>query len=455
MRGSAFLVVALACSLASPCLAYEDAQGSTQSDPGANASALQAIQNQIRSLKAEYEKRIKDLEEQVAALQAQMLRGAAEAAPAAAAQAAPPPMPLIPGALNPAMTVVGSFLGRGDSQRIYNEDGARIDNRMTLRETELDLRAAIDPYADGVFIASIASETPGQYSASVEEAYVTIKKLPFQAQAPLGLKLKVGRFRPSFGTNNILHTHDLPQSTRPLPVQEFMGEEGFAQSGISGDFFIPTPWDRQSSLDATLQVMAGGDLAMSPDIGARTAYLGHLRWFRSFGSTQNLGIGWSSYLHPAGNGVRRADFHGVDFMYRWKPLRLGQWRSFLVSGELMFARHANPEVPMAADTEPDPNGGVSERKSPLGFTVFGQWQLNRRLYAGARWDRTNVVYDTSLVRRSVTPYFSYYFSEFLRFRLNYERRWSDLPGEHRRSSLFAELNFVFGSHPPEPFWVNK
>ena len=326
---------------------------------------------------------------------------------------------------------------------------------MTLRETELDLRAAIDPYADGVFIASIASENPGQYSASVEEAYVTIKKLPFQAQAPLGLKLKVGRFRPSFGTNNILHTHDLPQATRPLPVQEFMGEEGFVQSGISGNFFIPTPWDGQSSLDATLQVMAGGDLSLSPETSARTSYLGHLRWFRSFGSSQNLEIGWSSYLHPEGNGVGAADFHGVDFMYRWKPLRMGEWKSFLVSGELMFARHAYPESKMPAGDDLDLHGDSPGRKSPLGFTVFGQWQFSRRLYAGARWDRTNVLSDSSLLRRSFTPYFSYYFSEFLRFRLNYERRWSDLTSENRRSSVFAELNFVFGSHPPEPFWVNK
>ncbi|MBP1596095.1 MAG: hypothetical protein H6Q05_1472 [Acidobacteria bacterium] len=455
MRGSAFLVAALACSMASPCLAYEGAPGPAQIDSGAGASALQAIQSQIQSLKAEYEKRIKDLEEQVAALQVQMLRGAAEAAPATAVQAAPPPVPIIPGALNPAMTVVGSFLGRGDNQKIYNDDGARIDNKMTLRETELDLRAAVDPYADGVFIASLASETPGQYSAGVEEAYVTIKKLPFQAQAPLGLKLKVGRFRPSFGNNNILHIHDLPQSTRPLPVQEFLGEEGFAQSGVSGNFFIPTPWDRQSSLDATLQVITGGDVALSPDINARTAYLGHLRWFRSFGSSQNLEIGWSSYAHPAGNGVSQADFHGADFTYRWKPLRLGGWKSFLVSGEFMFARHAYPEVPPAFDAGQDPNAGASGEKNPLGFTVFGQWQFNRRLYAGARWDRTNALNDPLLLRRSFTPYFSYYFSEFLRFRLNYERRWSDLASENHRSSVFAELNFVFGSHPPEPFWVNK
>jgi hypothetical protein len=434
------------------CLGNDGGQGVTQKDPGVDPAALQAVRNEIDALKADYEKRIKALEAQLETLQLQMLRNAPEtqAATAAAQQTPAASVQTIAGALNPAMTVVGNFVARGDSQKIYGADGIRLDNRMALRETELDLRAAIDPYADGVFIASLASDSPGHYSADVEEAYVTIKKLPFQAQPPLGLKLKVGRFRPSFGTDNILHTHDLPQTFRPLPVQEFMGEEGFIQSGISGNFFIPTPWDKNASMDATVQVLAGGDLALSPDANARTAYLGHLRWFRSFTDTHSLEVGWSSYFHSAGNGAQEADFHGMDFMYRWKPMRRGEWRSFVLSGELMFARRAYPEAATPAVTAANP-GDVK----PVGFTVFGQWQFNRRWYAGVRWDRTSVVSDPAQMRRSLTPYFSYYFSEFLRFRLNYEHRWSDIVSENRRNSLFAELNFVFGSHPAEPFWVNK
>jgi len=40
-------------------------------------------------------------------------------------------------------------------------------------------------------------------------------------------------------------------------------------------------------------------------------------------------------------------------------------------------------------------------------------------------------------------------------RLSYEHRWSSILAENKRNSFFAELNWVFGSHPPEPFWVNK
>jgi len=178
-----------------------------------------------------------------------------------------------------------------------------------------------------VLITSLESETPGRFSVDVEEAYVNIKKLPFLSGSPLGLKLKVGRFRPAFGNFNRLHTHDLPQTFRPLAVQEFLGEEGFVQNGLSGNFFIPTPWDEKSSLDFTLEFLNGGDIAISPELQGRRSYLGHLRWFRTFKDTHNLELGWSSYYHPSGNNVPSANLHGFDFIYRWKPLRLGEWKS--------------------------------------------------------------------------------------------------------------------------------
>ncbi len=424
-----------------------------QPTPAADQTAIQALKEQISALKTEYEKRIKDLESRVEALQLQMLRAGPEQESLSEAPPAPSgaTVQAIPGALNPAIAAVGNFIGRADSRKVFNGEGDRIDNKFNLREAEIDMRVPVDPYADAVLITALEAETPGRYSVDIEEGYVTIKKLPFLAQSPLGLKLRVGRFRPSFGKTNILHTHDLPQSFRPLVVQEFLGEEGFNQNGISGDFFLPTPWDKESSMDVNLQVLTGGDIALSPQLTNRISYLGHLRWFRTFKDAHNLELGWSSYYHPAGGGNAEADLHGVDFMYRWKPIRQGEWKSFILGGEVMFARRPYPE---AADwTVPYPSSAGSRK--PVGYTVFGQWQFDRRKYAGARWDQTRAVADPTLQRKSLTPYFSYYFSEFLRFRLNYEHRWSDFVAENGRNSVFAEINFVFGAHPPEPFWVNK
>jgi hypothetical protein len=428
----------------------------SQAGTKADAALLQELRRQIEVLKADYDKRIKELETQVEQLQVQMLRAAAEPEPAAAgAPAAAAPVQTIPGALNPAIGVVGNLLARGDSRKVFNEEGTRIDNRANLREAEIDMRVPVDPYADGVLIASLEQEAAGQFAVGIEEGYVTIKKLPFLEQTPLGLRLKAGRFRPFFGRNNVLHTHDLPQSMRPLPVQEFLGPEGFAQNGLSGTFYIPTPWDREGSLDATVELLSGGEIALSPDISSRNSYLGHLRWFRTFRTAHNLELGWSSYYRPSGAESSSTALHGVDLTYRWKPLRRGQWQSFLLSGELMFARRAYPEAAAGPDVAPALEGLQPGHGKPLGYTLFGQWQFDRRTYAGLRWDQADVLFDPGLKRRSITPYLSYYFSEFLRFRLNYEHRWSDLSTDDGRNSVFAELNWIFGAHPPEPYWVNR
>lgn len=402
-----------------------------------SASDVVALRSQIDALKADYEKRIQALEMQLQDIQAQMLRVSPEAAEPLAA--APPAAPTIPGALNPAISVIGNFVGRIDDQKVFTEDGERIDNNLNLREAEMDMRVPVDPFADAVLIMSLESETPGKFNVDVEEGYVNVKKLPFM-ESPLGLKFQVGRFRPAFGRFNTLHTHDLPTTMRSLATEEFLGEEGFISQGVSTDFFVPTPWDENSSLNARIQVLTGGDIAVSPESHNRLAYLGNLRWFKTFAGTHNTEVAWSSYLHPGRHGeASMARLHGVDFLYRWKPFRQGEWKSYLLGGEFMFTDRTDREA----------------ANRPYGTSLFTQWQFDRRKYAGVRWDYATTLADPTAQRRSLTPYFSYYFSEFLRFRLNYEHRWSDLVAENKRNSVFFELNWIFGSHPPEPFWVNK
>jgi hypothetical protein len=160
--------------------------------------------------------------------------------------------------LNPTLTVVGNFLWRLDDKRVTNENGDRIDDQANLREAELDLRAAIDPYADGVCILSVSSDVPGSYSVDVEEFLINVKSLPvsFWEEPPLGTKIKIGRMRTEFGRNNRLHLHDLPQSDRPLVIDEFLGPDGYAANGISTTSFLPSPGE--TALELTLQALQGG-----------------------------------------------------------------------------------------------------------------------------------------------------------------------------------------------------
>jgi len=421
---------------------------------GDNPELRRKIDALEQELKTERERAAKEraaAEERLRALEAQVheLRSKDAVSAAAAPPAAPAALPRIPGILNPAIAVVGNFIFRGSDEKTFTEGGDRTDNRPNLREAEIDFRSAVDPYADAVLIAALESESPGHFDTSIEEGYITVKKLPFLDSPPQGLKLKLGRFRPEFGRLNKLHTHDLPQTMRPLVIEEFLGPEGFIEDGVSGQFFLPTPWDEESAIDVTLQALSG-DIDVAPGGRNDAGFLGHARWFRTFAETHNLELGWSSYFARNDSPALHALLHGADALYSWKPLRSGGSRSFLLGGEYLFADR------QFEGTTGSPALPLEERTSkPEGFYLFAQVQSGPRWFFGVRGDWTETLDDSSVHRSGVTPYVSYYFSEFLRFRLNYEHLWGDRPQEYGRNNVFLEANWVIGSHPPEPFWVQK
>ena len=350
--------------------------------------------------------------------------------------------------MNPRMTVSGDFLWRVDDRKVYtNNDpinGERIDNTINMREVELDLRASVDPFVDAVAVISVGSEVPGTFNVDVEEFYALVKSLPlpFWENPPLGTQIKIGRFRTEFGLNNKSHTHDLPQSDRPLVIQEFLGQDGQNANGVSTTSFLPSPGD--TALQLTLQMLQGGSAPISQD-GNHYSYLGNLNWFVPLADEHSLNASAIAYY-----GVNTPPEHhqdvveSLDVLYKWKPLRQGEYESFLLGGQLFHGRH-----------EFTNSLGVGQRTFPFGWTVFAQYQVSSRLYAGLRYDQTDVLTDDTQLRRKISPYLTWYTTEFFRARFTYEHTWSDLAVENRLNSFFVELVVVLGAHPPEPFWVNK
>jgi hypothetical protein len=427
---------------------------STSSAARAQQPAPSARQKKPAS-PADLARRVEQLEAEVAKLRLQQPEEGEDAE--AEEEPAPPPQAsaVSPNAFNPTVTIIGNGLYRHDDQEVLVEDAA-IDNQFNLREVELDFRAAVDPFADGVVIVALESEVPGEFEAGVEEGYVRIKRLPVPVldDPPLALQFKVGRFRPEIGRINVLHLHDLPQMTRPLATEEFFGEEGYVGNGASARLLLPS-FDPESAFELTGQLLTGGGAAVADGPGDSPATVANLRWFRSFGGEHNVDL--SAIFHfgrtdPAGE--QNAFTYSADFLYKWKPLRGGEFRSFVLGGQLFASRRDfSEEIDEDGDGEPD---AVEEGDaSPVGYFAFAQYQLTRTVYLGVRWDDTASIVDDSLRRRAMGGYATWYTSEFLRFRLGYEHRLSDVEEEDGRDTIFAELNFVFGAHPPEPFWVNK
>jgi hypothetical protein len=414
--------------------------------PADEQRRLEALERQIEALQRRHEEELEALRDEIEALKRSVEDGSAATRPATESVSGEVPAPVesaatMANAFNPSITVFGNFVGRADSDTVENEDGDAVDNRFNLREVEVDLRAAIDPWADGVLIVALESEVPGEFEVGVEEGCATLKKLPVLDSAPLGLKLTAGRFRPEFGRLNKIHTHDLPQVTRPRSYQTFLGEEGYIESGITAEAFIPTPGDN-NSLAATMAVLNGGDLPVGEDNdGEDLAYLGHLEWFWDLAPGHDFEVGSSIYagrFDAAGDLDSR--LYGLDLTYKWKPYERGEWRSFILGGELF-----------SADVD-QPGGGSS---TPLGYYLWTQYQLSRNAYFGLRYDFTEELEDDELDTDTYGAFLTYYTTEFLRLRLGYEHTESDVAEVDGLDTGWLEMNFVFGSHPVEPYWVNR
>ena len=416
--------VALCLCLASlPTAAQE---GGGQEGEIDQAQTIQELRARIAALEEKQTDEVDDLRFELETLQIELEK----------LQARAQSEPQRTNVFNPSITVFGNFLGRYDSMPVFlDNDPAepRIDNRFSLREVELDFRASIDPWADGVVIAALAAEVPGEYDATIEEGYVALKQLPVLDSAPAGLKLKAGRYRTEFGRLNLIHLHDLPWPTRPRSYTNLFGEAQIGD-GISGQFFLPAPSESQS-LEATLQWTNGGSLPIAADTSqSKMSGLGNLKWFADLGNGKDLQLGATGWTNGSNTNQ-----YGVDATFKWKPFKAGESRSFLLGGEF-YGVDAD-----AAGIAPD----------PIGWYAWTQYQFNRNVYAGVRYDHAEELTNSNLKTDTIGAYLTYYTTEFLRFRVGYEHTESDLASLDGLDTILFELNFVFGSHPVEPYWVNR
>ena len=303
--------LALGTALAVCCVGLEAAPADTEE--ASLTDLMETVQHLARRVeqmereRAEDRRRIRELEEEIETVRTAAARGADEAPPA--------PEPIGEGAtgggisgqgnlLNPEIT---AFVDMGGSVSTMGENPAH--DRFNLREVELDFRAAVSPKADGALVLAVGEEVDReegeiQHHFEIEEAFLDYHTLTED------LGLKFGKFRSAFGRNNLLHTHDLPQITRPLAVRAFLGHHGLSTLGASLSWIVPNPWHRYIELTTDVVNADGGE--DSPILGGpnavNPAVLGHLKLFEDVGETGSLELG-ASYMWGrtvAGSGPTRA-----------------------------------------------------------------------------------------------------------------------------------------------------
>lgn len=412
---------------------------------------------------------VEDLKRQIQALRDQLRAGLLPEqgpAPAAAAPAPPvpeaPPSPAVPGAggnaparsqslLNPAMSAVLLATGTTSLKRESDSNG------FDLSEAEIALQSAVDPYTRvDLFLSFPSGESP-----EVEEGFITTLALP----GPL--QLKGGRFKNAFGKWNGLHTHAFLSVDRPNALVNFFGEESLATDGLSLSVLIPNPWDQY--IDLFTEVGSALEGTSFNNDRRNLTFLEHLAWFFNTGPNSTLELGLTAARGRAGasetllgaiddcgagcaglapRGELQSDVSGVDLTYKWKPVRMNVYKSFLWQTEaLQSRRHLDVLMdplgtPFLDPQVVDASGGYSHV----------EWQFAKRWRVGSRYDWSGFPDDDRARERAISAVVRFLPSEFQEIRLQYKRTSRNdeaalrFDGERDDSQLFFQWIPVIGAH---------
>jgi hypothetical protein len=273
---------------------------------------------------------------------------------------------------------------------------------------------------------------------SIEEAYLHLHDFGIP-----NLTAKLGRFHLRFGRQNILHAHDWPTFDNAFVNQSFLGGEALSDSGISLSYVIPPKLVGGEYVEIIGELISGEGGGEEAPVLSNDALLDgpafntHLLWNRDLNRDWNLELGASWLAGKRNNdNQQNANLFGADAtLIHTDPT--GGFNNQLLQAEAIYG---------IVDTERD------NTEHAFGAYVLAQQQLNRDWYVGIRGDWTQNATDSSQEVWGVSPYVSWYWSEFLRFRLEYQHKDGDVPSE---DNLFFQATWIFGAHPPHPYWAMR
>jgi hypothetical protein len=365
----------------------------------AQDAEIAKIRDEIRQMKASYERRIETLERRLAEAEAKAAAPAQAAAPERAA--APAAGPARSGnAFNPAISLIlqGTYAHTSKDPDTYAITGFMPSGgevgppkrNFGLAETELVFSGSVDPYFSAMVVAAVTPEN----EVEAEEAF-------FQTSAlPLGLTLKGGRFLSAIGYQNELHQHAWDFQDAPLPYKAFLGGR-LRQDGVQLKWLAPTPLFVELGAEAssgdqfpgsernkngigggTLFGHVGGDLGASTSWRAGLSYVRASPRGRSYEDLDSLGGAVTNSFSG------KARVWVADAVLKWAPdgnatrtnFKLqGEYFRFRQDGRLSYDDSGGSAV-FGSQT-----GDFESRQS--GWYLQGVWQFMPRWRVGYRYDR--------------------------------------------------------------------
>jgi len=369
--------------------------------------------------------------------------------------------------LLPDISVVGDMIADFSPKGSTQEGGARFG----IREVEVALQAAVDPYFRGDVFLGVSDEE----GISIEQAFITTTALPY------GIEARLGRVLMPFGKQNQTHRHDLHTIEHSYIVQNLFSPEGLKGTGATlSKVFAPLGFyqeiqasviDRFGESDESLVVDGLEDLGepANQSLGG-LGFAARLRNYWDLSESANIELGFSgitgkrerqlvrgseppgsgSIITPVGIRNQRQSVIAADLTYRWRPLQQGIYRSFILQAEYMQQR--NPDGPFFVldrdfvDAPRGTNGG--------GY-VYARYQISRRGFVGTRFDYVADVTPVSDVSngnpRAWSAYYEFFPSEFSKLVGGYERYNPGTSVPSGINRFIVQLAFSLGPHKPHPF----
>jgi hypothetical protein len=300
--------------------------------------------------------------------------------------------------LNPAISVIGTFLGTAADAETFKKN---ID--LGLHEAEFSFQAYVDPYAKADFFVAFgrhgsnplaAEGEEGGLEPALEEAYLTALSLPYS------LKVKAGIFRSAFGKLNLSHPHAYPFADLPAAYVNFLGDEGLSDAGVSINWLVPNPFHYFQELTFEFTSASAESKSFAKAAGNKFLYLAHLKNFFDLTENATLEIGLSGALGPNDLDGHVTKLGGIDFTYKWKPLRRNRYQSFTLMAEALFNQRHEA-------------GGA--RVKSKGFYGFANYQLGKRWFLGGRYDYAEFPETGERHDRAVSGVLGFYATEFQKF----------------------------------------
>lgn len=353
--------------------------------------------------------------------------------------------------LLPDISAVGDLVGDLSPKGSTQEGG----ERFSVREVEVALQAAVDPYFRGdVFLGFSDLE-----KVSIEQAYLTAMALPW------GLEVRLGRFLMPVGKQNTTHRHDLHTVDYPYAIQRFFGAEGLKGTGVyASRIFAPFGFYQELIVTAVDRFgEAPEDLTTIEPINKKLSGLGYsarLRNYWDLSQASNIELSFSGITGKREQPILGSDSAlatparqsviGTDITYRWRPLQQGLYKSFILQAEFMRQlNERDPRLELPAGVSPAGLAYGGPDRDFSGSYVFARYQLTRRGYLGARFDSFQDEAAQGRTSNAISGYLEFFPSEFSKLVASYER-YSPAVGS-ATNRVLLQATFALGPHKPHPF----